>query len=100
MKKIKMSVAALLIAGMSYGQTDTSGIELDYNGVTLQTDLVYEMLGTLGDILEWQQYDIEEAKENGEDCSCGSYEEKWGSNYWLTLMRDDLWQALDSARLR
>jgi len=46
MKKIKMSVAALLIAGMSYGQTDTSSIELNYNGVTLQADHVYEMLAT------------------------------------------------------
>ena len=37
--------------------------------------------------------------ENGET-SQGSYEEGWGSNYWLTLMREELYIALQSARLK
>ena len=81
-----MSVAALLIAGMSYGQMSEPKVELTKWEVS-------EMLNTLDDILEWQQQDIEEAQYNGEDCSCGSYEEQWGSNYWLTLMREELYLA-------
>ena len=88
MKKIKLSVAALLIAGMSYGQSIT-------NEVTLSEFEVIEMINTIEDILEWQQQDME----NGET-SQGSYEEGWGSNYWLTLMREELYIALQSARLK
>ena len=87
MKKVTLSVAALLIAGMSYGQTLTRG------EVKLSRFQVSEMIGDLDDILEWQQQDIEEAQANGKDCSCGSYEEGWGSNYWLTLMREELFIA-------
>jgi hypothetical protein len=93
MKKIKMSVAALLIAGMSYGQVNTKSVVLpEYQ--------VFEMLNTIDEILEWQQQDIEKAQDNGEDCSCGSYEEGWGSNYWLTLMREELIIAVRSSRLK
>jgi len=81
-----MSVAALLIAGMSYGQMSEPKVELTKWEVR-------EMIATIDDILEWQQQDIEEAQYNGEDCSCGSYEEQWGSNYWLTLMREELYLA-------
>jgi len=87
MKKITLSVAALLIAGMSYGQTLTRG------EVKLTKWEVSEMLNTLDDILEWQQQDIEYAQAEGKDCSCGSYEEGWGSNYWLTIMREELYLA-------
>ena len=87
MKKVTLSVAALLIAGMSYGQTLTRG------EVKLSRFQVSEMIGDLDDILEWQQQDIEDAQANGKDCSCGSYEEGWGSNYWLTLMREELFIA-------
>ena len=83
MKKITLSVAALLIAGISYGQVSEPKVELTKWEIS-------EMLNTLDDILEWQQQDIEEAQHNGEDCSCGSYEEQWGSNYWLTLMLEKL----------
>ncbi len=93
MKKIKMSVAALLIAGMSYGQINTTDVVLpEYQA--------FEMLSTIDEILEWQSQDIEEAQANGEDCSCGSYEEGWGSNYWLTLMREELVIAIRSSRLK
>jgi len=87
MKKITMSVATLLIAGMSYGQS------LQRGQVELTKFEVREMINTLDDILEWQQQDIEDAQANGKDCSCGSYEEQWGSNYWLTLMREELYIA-------
>jgi hypothetical protein len=87
MKKVTLSVAALLIAGMSYGQS------LQRGEVKLSRFQVSEMIGDLDDILEWQQQDIEEAQANGKDCSCGSYEEGWGSNYWLTLMREELYIA-------
>ena len=86
MKKLTLSVAALLIAGMSYGQISEPKVELTKWEVR-------EMLNTLDEILEWQQQDIERAQDNGEDCSCGSYEEQWGSNYWLTLMREELYLA-------
>ena len=86
MKKITLSVAALSIAMMSYGQVSEPKVELTKWEVS-------EMLNTLDDILEWQQQDIEDAQAEGKDCSCGSYEEKWGSNYWLTLMREELYLA-------
>mgnify|MGYP003681824769 FL=1 len=79
MKKIKLSVAALLIAGASYGQTKPDSLMVS------RSDL-REILGDLGDILEWQSSDIEEANEMGEDAKCGKHDEGWGSNHWLTLM--------------
>ena len=86
MKKLTLSVATLSIAMMSYGQVSEPKVELTKWEVS-------EMLNTLDDILEWQQQDIEDAQAEGKDCSCGSYEEKWGSNYWLTLMREELFIA-------
>lgn len=81
MKKVKMSVATLLIAGMSYGQCVN-------DEVTFTKFEISEMINTIDDILEWQQQDME----NGET-NMGSYEEGWGSNYWLTLMREELYIA-------
>jgi len=93
MKKVKLSVAALLIAGMSYGQVNTTDVVLpEYE--------VIEMLNTIEDILEWQKEDIEQFNSEGKACPCGSYEEGWGSNYWLTIMREELYIALTSARLK
>ena len=50
---------------------------------------VIEMINDLEDILEWQQQDME----NGET-NMGSHEEGWGSNYWLTEMKNDLYLKL------
>ena len=50
---------------------------------------VIEMTNTIEDILEWQEYD----RERGET-GMGSHEEGWGSNYWLTEMRNDLYLKL------
>ena len=83
MKKLKLSVAALIIATSSYGQTKSDEI-------TLSRSEVIEMKNILEDILEWQEYD----KERGET-GMGSYEEKWGSAYWLTVMKDKLYDKLN-----
>ena len=93
MKKVKMSVAALLIAGMSYGQCVN-------DEVTFTKFEISEMINTIDDILEWQQEDIEQFNGEGLACPCGSYEEGWGSNYWLTIMREELIIAINSSRLK
>ena len=75
MKKLTLSVAALSIALTSYGQMSKP------DEVKFTKYEVIDMLGDISDILEWQQQDIE----NG-NTSHGSYEEGWGSNYWLRLL--------------
>tara|TARA_R100001594_G_scaffold20420_1_gene39428 strand:+ start:171 stop:452 length:282 start_codon:yes stop_codon:yes gene_type:complete len=86
MKKIKLCLVGLSLSGVCWGQVNEPKVELTKWEVR-------EMINTIDEILEWQQQDIEEAQYNGEDCSCGSYEEGWGSNYWLTLMREELYIA-------
>ena len=96
MKKIKLSVAALLIAGMSYGnenvvkETDTIKAKNELilimkNGVFISKDEVYDMIATLDEMIDWFRED-----ENNGDYSHGSYEEGWGHVYWITIMRDKL----------
>ena len=93
MKKLTLSVAALSIALTTFGQVNTTDVVLpEYEA--------REMINTIDDILEWQQQDIEYAQAEGKDCSCGSYEEGWGSNYWLTLMREELIIAINSSKLK
>ncbi len=81
MKKLTLSVATLLIAGMSYSQCVNDEI-------TFTKFEISEMISTIDDILEWQEQDMEDG-----DTNMGSYEEGWGSNYWLTLMREELYIA-------
>tara|TARA_R110002020_G_scaffold100445_1_gene237412 strand:- start:1201 stop:1665 length:465 start_codon:yes stop_codon:yes gene_type:complete len=71
---------------------------LNYNSVTFTKYEVTEMSNTIGDILEWQNQDIEEADYNSVDPHCGRYSEKWGSNYWLTLMEEQLYNKLNNNR--
>tara|TARA_R110002020_G_scaffold186408_1_gene384400 strand:+ start:98 stop:562 length:465 start_codon:yes stop_codon:yes gene_type:complete len=71
---------------------------LNYNNVTFTKYEVSEMSNTISDILEWQNQDIEEADYNSEDPDCGKYSEKWGSNYWLTLMEEQLYNKLNNNR--
>ena len=78
MKKIKLSVAALLIAGASYGQAPQDSVKISKQDLEM-------IIVDLDDILYWQWEDMQEGHTN-----MGSYEEKWGSNYWLTLMRNKL----------
>ena len=89
MKKIKMSVAALLIAGMSYSQT------IKPNQVVLNEFEVVEMINTIEEILEWHKED-----ENNGDYSHGSYEEGWGSAYWLTIMKEQLILKLRTRQIK
>lgn len=82
MKKLKLSVATLLIAGASYGQVAQDSVKISKQDLrALITDL--------DDILHWQNEDMNNGYTN-----MGSYEEGWGSNYWLTLMRYKLASVL------
>tara|TARA_X000001382_G_scaffold111907_1_gene88930 strand:+ start:265 stop:531 length:267 start_codon:yes stop_codon:yes gene_type:complete len=88
MKKLTLSVAALSIALTTFGQVNTTDVVLpEYE--------VREMINTIDDILEWQQQDMEDGETN-----MGSYEEGWGSNYWLTIMREELIIAINSSKLK
>ena len=78
MKKIKITVAALLIAGTSYGQAPQDSVKISKQDLEM-------IIVDLDDILCWQREDMQEGFTN-----MGSYEEKWGSNYWLPLMRNKL----------
>tara|TARA_Y100000592_G_scaffold93275_1_gene156218 strand:+ start:21 stop:317 length:297 start_codon:yes stop_codon:yes gene_type:complete len=84
MKKIKLSVAALLIAGSSYGQSELNRYN-PKDSVKISKQDLEMIIVDLDDILSWQYEDMQEGHTN-----MGSYEEKWGSNYWLTLMRNKL----------
>ena len=91
MKKIKLSVAALTIA-MSMNAQDTIKIFTGPDKVTIDRFEVIEMINTLDDVLFWNSEDAAE-------CECiknGSYEEGWGSNYWLRVIRDELKAKLHS----
>ena len=88
MKKIKLSVATLLIAGTSYSQCINDEVKFTcYEAI--------EMLNTIEEILSWQQEYIERAEYNNQEPDCGKHSEKWGSNYWLTEMRDELYNKLN-----
>ena len=89
MKKIKLSVAALSLALSMNAQTTPC------DEVTFTRYEVIEMLATIGDILEWQNQDIEEAEYNGKDPDCGKHSEGWGSNHWLTLLEEELYAKLN-----
>ena len=98
MKKIKLSVAALSLALSVNAQN-----VVDYQRVTTHCDEItftkfelFEMLHTIGDILEWQNQDIERAEYNGKDPECGKHSEGWGSNHWLTLLEQELYNKLQN----
>jgi len=103
MKKLTMSVAALSIALMSYGQSrdmkdccrKTVQEVYEYEGLTMSSyskdsvnvskHEIWEMISDIEDMLEWVSQD----KEGG--CTHqGDYEEEWGNEYWLTLMLEKL----------
>ena len=81
MKKLTINIGILLISINSYGQSDS---------ITFTRNQIIEMKNTIENILEWNEYD----RERGET-GMGSYEEGWGSSYWLTLMRDELYNKLN-----
>ena len=92
MKKLTLSVVALLIAGTSYIAGTNHSIDKE---VTFTRYEVMEMLNTIEEILSWQQEDIERAEYNNQEPDCGKHSEKWGSNYWLTEIRDELYNKLN-----
>ena len=65
------------------------GVERASDKIEFDKTEVIEMKNTIEDILEWQQQDMENGHTN-----MGSHEEGWGSNYWLTEMRDELYNKL------
>ena len=79
MNKLKLLFAGLCLSGALSAQTTVS------DSISFTKYEVIEIINTIEDILDWQQQDIEEG-----DTSCGSYEEGWGSNYWLTLIAIEL----------
>jgi NADH/NAD ratio-sensing transcriptional regulator Rex len=63
MKKIKLTVATLLLSGMCYGQTQVKN-----DAITKKIAYV-ESVNTIQDIIEWMHYDVESGqvgKEVGE----------------------------------
>ena len=92
MKKLTLSVAALTIAMMSFSQdtVDYQKVTTIQDEVTLTKFEIIEMINTIEDILEWQQQDMEDG-----DTNMGKYSEGWGSNYWLTLMVNELYTKLE-----
>ena len=93
MKKIKLSVASLTIA-MSMNAQDTIKTFTAPDTVLISKFQVIEMINTIDDVLAWHSNDEAE-------CECiknGSYEEGWGSNYWLRVMRDKLKDNLHTQR--
>ena len=93
MKKIKLSVAALTIA-MSMNAQDTIKTFTAPDTVLISKFQVIEMINTIDDVLAWHSNDEAE-------CECiknGSYEEGWGSNYWVRVMRDKLKDNLHTQR--
>ena len=87
MNKLKLCAIGLaLTSGLSAQTTKNSEL---HQQVSIDKIEVIEMINTLDDILEWQNQDME----NGET-NMGSHEAGWGSNYWLTEMRNDLYDKL------
>jgi len=94
MKKIKLSIAALSIA-LSVNAQDTIKTFTAPDTVAISKLQVIEMINTIDDILFWNSEDAAE-------CECiknGSYEGGWGSNYWLRVMRDELYDNLHAQRI-
>ena len=84
MKKLIKTAAVLLMPMATFAQIDGPHSH-DRDSITISRYELQEIIGTLEDVLEWQQQDIDEGK-----YFHGSYEEMWGSNYWLTLMAIEL----------
>tara|TARA_R100001163_G_C4913768_1_gene96947 strand:+ start:79 stop:345 length:267 start_codon:yes stop_codon:yes gene_type:complete len=84
MKKLIKTAAVLLMPTAMFAQIDGPHSH-DRDSITISRYELQEIIGTLEDVLEWQQQDIDEGK-----YFHGSYEEMWGSNYWLTLMAIEL----------
>ena len=106
MKKIKLSIAGLLLSGMSYGQTlpkccvQTINEVYEHEGMTVKSEWckdsimisyneLNEMFITLDEVISWMYED-----ENNGDFSHGSIEEQWGQIYWISKMADQMEEIL------
>ena len=105
MKKIKLSIAGLLLSGLSYGQCTTQINECckktikavyEHEGMTVQSNWckdsitisyneLNKMFNTLDEVISWMYED-----ENNGDFSHGSIEEQWGQIYWISKMADQM----------
>ena len=85
MKKLTISVGILLISLNSYGQ-DTIKTFTCPDTITINKLQVIEMINTINDILYWNSL-------NEEECECT---DNGSSNYWLTVMRNELIENLES----
>ena len=108
MKKIKLSIAGLLLSGLSYGQCtipvnecciqtihavyEHEGMvmsEFCKDSVMISYNELSEMFNTLDEIIGWMYED-----ENNGDFSHGSIEEQWGQIYWISKMADQMEEIL------
>ena len=83
MKKLMISLLALYLVSSVNAQSVQKQIEISVFDVR-------EMINTIDEVLFWHSEDAAE-------CDCmglGSYEEQWGSNYWLRVVRDQLYDQL------
>ena len=84
MKKLMISLLALYLASSVNAQN------VFQKQVEINAFDVREMINTIDEVLFWHSEDAAE-------CECiefGSYEEEWGSNYWLRVVRDQLYDQL------
>lgn len=88
MKKLMISLLALYLASSVNAQN------LHQEQIKISVFDVREMIHTIDDILEWNSNDAAEGYTGN-----GSYEEGWGSNYWLRVMRDKLYDELHTQRV-
>ena len=88
MKRLMISLLALYLASSVNAQS------LHQEQVKISVFDVREMIHTIDDILEWNSNDAAEGYTGN-----GSYEEGWGSNYWLRVMRDKLYDELHTQRV-
>ena len=84
MKNLMISLLALYLASSVNAQN------VFQKQVEINAFDVREMINTIDEVLFWHSEDAAE-------CNCmelGSYEEQWGSNYWLRVVRDQLYDQL------
>ena len=86
MKRLMISLLALYLASSVNAQN------VFQKQVEINAFDVREMINTIDEVLFWHSEDEAE-------CECiefGSYEEEWGSNYWLRVIRDQLYDQLQT----
>lgn len=109
MKKIKLSIAGLLLSGLSYGQCTTQIKECcketimavyEHEGMTVQSKwckdsitISYKQLLTLFNDLDEMLLWFKEDENNG-DFSHGSIDEEWGHIWLVSMWADKIEETL------